>query len=94
MSHSPQKQVDSFLLRLRKEDSLTGVSPQTLQKLVIHTGLSKTDLVHYALRDLANRSLPSYEQDDGELTTDQLRAIREVSSATNTPEDKFTEGFL
>ena len=35
--------------------------------------------------------LKSYELDEGALTMDQIRAIRQANPATNTPEDSFTE---
>lgn len=78
-------------MRLRKKDTPTGVSGSTIENLMKLTGLSKTEIAHLALRQMADRYLPLYEQDEGALTTDQIRAIRNASSATNTPEEKFTE---
>lgn len=34
---------------------------------------------------------PRYEQDDGVLTDNQLKAIRDLSPATNTPDENFTQ---
>lgn len=32
-----------------------------------------------------------YEEDDGPLTEEQIKAIREASAATDTPDENFTE---
>ena len=47
------------------------------------TGMSRDELVHRALRELANRWLPKYEPDDGPLTRAQYEAIRRASSSTS-----------
>jgi transcriptional regulator with XRE-family HTH domain len=91
MQLTAEKHPGQFLLRLRKQDTPTGISDSSLEQLMDLTGLSKTEVTHLALRQMADRYLPKYEQDDGPLTTDQLRAIRNASSATDIPEDRFTE---
>lgn len=85
------KHTAGFLVHLRECDSSTGVSEQTVAKLMEATGLSKSEVVHLALKEMAARYLPAYEKDDGVLTSDQLRSIREASTATNTPDESFTE---
>lgn len=80
-----------FLLRLRKQDTPTGVSAATVEKLVEVTGLSRTDVVHLALKEMAQRYLPRYEQDDGALTDEQIQVIRELSPASQTPDEAFTD---
>ena len=87
----PPKKTDSFLLRLRKQDTPTGVSSSTIELLMQKTGLSKTEIAHLALRELANRYLPTYERDDQQLTQAQIASIRAASSATDTPDELFTE---
>ena len=91
MQPHAEKQSGGFHLRLRKQDTPTGVSASTVDRLVEVTGLSKTEVAHLALREMAERYLPKYEQDDGALTEKQIRAIRELSPATKTPDEKFTE---
>ena len=86
-----EKQTDSFLFRLRKQDTPTGISGVTLQALIEITGLSKTELAHFALRKLADAYLPSYEKDEGALTPAQIQYIRSASPATETPEECFTQ---
>lgn len=82
---------ESFLLRLRKQDTPTGISGSTIELLMRQTGLSKTEVVHLALRQLADRYLPKYELDDGPLTPAQIAAIRSASQATNIPEERFNK---
>ena len=91
MNLKAEKYSESFLFRLRKQDTPTGVSAKTLQSLSEISGLSKPELAHFALRRLADSYIPKYEQDDGALTTAQIEYIRSISSATNTPEESFTE---
>ena len=91
MPKTAAKPAPGFLLRLRKRDTPTGVSEATVEKLMAVTGLSKTELAHLALKQMANRYLPFYEQDDGPLTIAQIRAIRKASTATDTPEEQFTQ---
>ncbi|NVD96978.1 hypothetical protein [Massilia sp. BJB1822] len=84
-------QQAGFLLRLRKQDTPTGVSQATLEKLMTATGLSKTEVAHLALKQMAERYLPFYVQDEGALSSAQIDAIRRESPATGTPEESFTE---
>ena len=91
MDVTAEKHAGSFLLRLRKKDTPTGVSSSTIEALMSLTGLSKTEVAHLALRQMADRFLPLYEQDDGALSDEHIRAIRDASSATSIPEERFTE---
>lgn len=91
MTLTAEKQPESFLLRVRKQDTPTGVSSSTIELLMEQTGLSKTEVVHLALRKLADTYLPKYELDDGPLTSAQIAAIRSASHATNIPEERFTK---
>jgi len=91
MANGKSKQDSGFLLRLRSQDTPTGVSETTVEKLMEVTGLNRTELVHLALKEMANRYLPFYEQDDAPLTPEQIQSIRQSSSASATPEESFTE---
>lgn len=91
MNAVAEKQSESFLLRLRKKDTPTGVSNITIESLMELTGLTKTEVAHLALRQMADKYLPRYEKDDGPLTAQQIDAIRNASSATHIPEDHFNE---
>jgi hypothetical protein len=85
---------ENVLLRLRKQDTPTGVSGETIELLIKQTGLSKTEVIHLALRQFADRCLPKYELDDGPLTDAQILAIRAASPATNIPRERFTKGLF
>ena len=41
-------------------------------------GIKETQVLHYAVRQLARDVLPAYEADDGALSAAQLRAIRKA----------------
>lgn len=84
-----EKQPGSLLLRLRSQDTPTGVSDETLNLLVQALGLSKTEVVHLALRTMADNYLPTYEPDDEQLTQAQIQIIRDASEATAIPEERF-----
>ena len=86
-----EKQTEGFLFRLRKQDTPTGISSITLQALIEITGLSKTDLAHFALRNLADSYFPSYAKDEGPLTPAPIQYIRSASSPPETPEECFTQ---
>ncbi|MCO8166244.1 MULTISPECIES: hypothetical protein [Pseudomonas] len=89
MAHA--EKAETFLVRLRPQDTPSGVSISTVEMLMSQTGLNRTEVVHLALRELANRWLPRYEEDDGPLTDAQYEAILAASPATDTPEELFTQ---
>lgn len=91
MITTAEKTTDSFLLRLRRQDTPTGISTSTIEDLMKTTGLTKTEVAHLALRQLADRLLPRYEMDDGPLTPEQSQAIRRASPATDTAKELFDE---
>lgn len=91
MTAIAEKSVGSFLVRLRKQDTPTGVTSATIDLLAEYMGLTKTEIVHLALRQFADKHLPRYELDNGPLTRAQLDAIRAASPATDIPEEQFTE---
>ena len=69
---------DRLLFRFRPADSGNGVSRATLARLAETLGFTETQVMHYALKRLAAEVLPAYEPDDGELTPEQLDAIRQA----------------
>jgi hypothetical protein len=81
------EEVDSITILLLKQDTPTGVSGQTLDLLSQQTGMSQGDVIHMALRQMADRCLPRYELDDGPLTDEQ----RAASRATGIPKERFTK---
>jgi hypothetical protein len=65
--------------RYHATDSATGVTRQTAQRLAESQGVNETQAIHLTLRDLAVRTLPQYEADDGPLTMAQARQIRQCT---------------
>ncbi len=88
MNISTDKQASSFLFRLRSQDTPTGVSADTIDKLIQETGLSKTEITHLALRRMADDYLAYYEVDDGPLTDAQLQRIDEVNTCNDIAEEE------
>ncbi|BEH73288.1 hypothetical protein V6M93_01230 [Pectobacterium brasiliense] len=89
MNISTDKQASSFLFRLRSQDTPNGVSDETFTQLIQATGLSKTDVLHLALRKLADEFLPAYEAEDADFTDAQIQYLRDNSPAKNIPEERF-----
>ncbi|MGC0875040.1 hypothetical protein WKG92_19375 [Pantoea agglomerans] len=89
MTQTTEKQAHSFLFRLKRQDTPTGVSEETMNLLMTGLGLSQTDVAHLALRTLADNYLPTYEADDEQLTPAQIQLIREASKASEIPEESF-----
>ena len=67
---------DSLLFRLRPADTRSGISRKTLKELAAYFDVSDTQVIHHALRKLADEVLPAYEPDDGPLTDEQMEWIR------------------
>jgi hypothetical protein len=62
--------------RYRTADGAGGVTRETTQRLAAVLGVGETQVIHYALRDLAKRVLPQYPADEGPLSAAQLRQIK------------------
>jgi hypothetical protein len=71
--------AEKLLLRFRDVDNRFGVRRATLAKLAQQLGLTETQVVHYALSQLAANLLPAYPADDGALTGSEIKAIRKVA---------------
>ena len=71
---------DALLMRFQPTDTATKVSRATLAKLAKQLGYKReSEVLHYAVRKLANEVLPTYEPDDGLLTKSQMAAIRKAA---------------
>jgi len=68
--------------RYRNVDSPTGVTRETAKRLAERMGVDETQAIHMALRQLAVKMLPQYEQDDGPLTASQIRQIKKMVPTT------------
>jgi hypothetical protein len=68
-----------LLVSFRSKDGLLGVTRSTVRKLAAELHLKETQVVHFALRRLADSVLPGYAPDDGPLTDEQLATIRRLA---------------
>lgn len=68
-----------LLVSFRSKDGLLGVTRGTVRRLAAELNLKETQVVHFALRRLADSVLPAYEPDDGPLSDTQLSAIRRLA---------------
>ena len=75
-AHRQQHQI---AFRYRTTDSASGVTRKTARQLAEHLGVDETQAIHMALRELAIKTLPQYEQDDGPLTSKQVRQIKKLA---------------
>lgn len=67
-----------ILLRYRDADTPYGVTRKTASRLARTLGLSETQVIHVALAQFAQQTLPRYGADDGPLTSEQKEAIRKL----------------
>ena len=71
---------DALLMRFQPTDTASKVSRATLTKLAQQLGYKReSEVLHYAVRKLADEILPKYEADDGPLTDKQMAAIRKAA---------------
>lgn len=71
---------DALLMRFQPTDTATKVSRATLSRLAKQLGYAReAEVLHYAVRKLADEVLPHYEPDDGPLTAKQLAAVRKAA---------------
>ena len=60
-------------------DTTTGVTRYTVRRMAQQLGINETQVIHCALRALAVKILPQYEQDDGALNVRQMQQIRNAA---------------
>jgi CHAD domain-containing protein len=69
-----------MLMRFRTVDSPSGVTRETVARLAQQLGYEReSEVLHYAVRKLAEEVLPKYELDEGPLSARQLAAIRKAA---------------
>ena len=68
--------TSQIAFRYRSQDSSTGVTRATAQRLAAVLGVDETQVIHFALHELASKFLPHYEPDDGPLTQAQRQQIK------------------
>ncbi|CAM7591542.1 hypothetical protein ACNPNM_08540 [Klebsiella variicola] len=93
MIQHTEKKAKNVLFRLKAQDTPNGISEETFDLLILKLGLSQTDVMHLALKKLAEEQLPAYEADDADLTDAQIQYLRETSPAKDIPEERFMKLF-
>lgn len=81
---APKAKQKTLLFRLRSDDSPNGVSANTLKKLSEVLDLPETQVIHQALRKLADDFIPAYEADDGPVSDATLSALK-----AREPQDRY-----
>jgi hypothetical protein len=72
-ARNPKIQI---VFRYPAVDSVSGVTRKTVKRLAKHLGVDETQAIHQALREIAAKVLPQYEQDDGSVSAAQVRQIK------------------
>ena len=72
-----------ILFRFRSADSPNGISRSTMAQLAEYLGYNETQVMHLALKKLAQEVLPAYERDDGPVSTATLKALKKRESQGN-----------
>ena len=69
---------EGIVFRFREKDTRFGVSRRTAKRLAKLLGMTETEVIHFAIAQLASLQLPAYEPDEGALTPKQLERIRSL----------------
>lgn len=72
----PTRASERLLFHYRPADNMHGVSRNTVARLAAALGLNETQVIHYALKQLATNLLPAYEPDDGPVTQKDIEVIQ------------------
>jgi hypothetical protein len=74
--HTEPVKAKTLLFRLRLADSPNGISARTLKRLAVVLDIPETQVIHQALRKLADDFIPAYEADNGPVSDRMLEAIK------------------
>jgi hypothetical protein len=67
-----------MVFRFRDVDTRFGVSRRTTARLAKQLGMTETEVIHFAIAQLAREQLPTYEPDDAALSPKQLKRIKQL----------------
>lgn len=73
---STTSKPNQILFRFRPSDSPNGISRATMAQLADHLGYNETQVMHFALKRLAQEVLPAYERDDGPVSVATLKVLK------------------
>jgi len=76
-----KKTKNQLAFRYRESDTPLSVTRRTAQALAKALGVDETQMMHLAIRKLAEQVLPQYPRDDGPLTAKQIVALRKDAAA-------------
>lgn len=76
---STDQEQKPLVLNFRDQDSEEGITRQTLQEMAAMLGIKETKVIHRALAGMAQRILPRYEADEGQITPDQLDTFQKAA---------------
>ena len=71
------KTTDKMLLQFRAKESANAVSRRTVRKMAEMLGFNETETALFALARLRDQLLPAYEPDEGPLSPQVIRAIKQ-----------------
>ena len=80
MSSSKEDKNSVLPFRMPVRDSQARVSRKTLARLAQFRGTSETEVIHFALKKLAEETLPRYKPDNGPLSDSQTKRIQEMAN--------------
>jgi hypothetical protein len=67
---------NQILFRFRPSNSPNGISRATMAQLADYLGYNETQVMHFALKRLAQEVLPAYERDEGPVSAATLKALK------------------
>ena len=75
---APGRLRQGIVFRFRDADTRFGVSRRTTTRLAKQLGLTETEVIHFAIAQLAREQLPAYASDDAALTPEQMDRIKQM----------------
>ncbi len=75
--------ADQIAFRYLLLDIATGVTRTTTKRLAEVLGVDETQVIHLALHELATKTLPQYEADNGAQTKVQLSQAKKTFPKAN-----------
>jgi hypothetical protein len=78
-----------MVVRLKKQDTPIGISRDTLDRLATQLGVSKTEVMHKALREMADRYGVPYDVEGGKLKAEAYAPLDSLPEEGLTPDQQF-----
>jgi hypothetical protein len=68
---------DALLVKFRSKNTAYGVTRNTVKALAKELDVNETQVIHMALSKFASDVLPAYAADDGPLSIQHIKALRQ-----------------